>query len=106
MPDSVNNTPADYSTDPVLGNSETGFNSRKLIFSAATSVLIFVGGIMAGKWVLFGANYEAMISGLIGVLTIYLSSNVTAKYFVGKHMVGLAQAKNGSNPDPADQPKP
>ena len=85
--------PQPATLDPGDGN----FISRKLWFSIGTSVLIFIGGILAGVWKLFDTHYESMISGLLGVLGLYLGSNVSSKYITGKHLASIANA------DPSDQ---
>ena len=67
-----------------LRDADGGYASRKLWYAMGTSFLIFVGAILSGVWKLFGPHYETMISGLIGVLAVYMGGNVTGKLAVGK----------------------
>ena len=76
-----------------------GYSSRKLWYSIGTSGLIFIGAILSGKWSVFGPHYETMISGLIGVLALYLGGNVSNRFLMGK--VIASTVNNMNSPIPA-----
>lgn len=61
-----------------------GIKSRKLWFAVGATGLIFVGNLIAAKWIGFSANYETMVGGIIGVLTVYLTGNVASRWSAGK----------------------
>ena len=81
-----------------------GYASRKFWFAVGTAVLIFLGGILSGVWQLFGPHYETMISGLCGVLGLYLGGNVAATHVTLKHLAGKQLPEQ--SPDPEESPKP
>lgn len=87
-----------------LASTDGGFKSRKLLFAILTSLLIFGGGILAGKFQWFGPHYETMIGGLIGVLTVYLTGNVGSRWIAGNHAVALA-GKVESEQETVDTPE-
>lgn len=102
----------DVTPDAGIDASDSGFNSRKLWFAIGTSMLIFLGAILSGVWNLFGPHYETMISGLIGVLGLYLTGNVSSRYVTAKHyatMAGQAIAagirKDNAPPAPVEPSK-
>lgn len=64
--------------------NDGGLASRKLWFAVFTSLAVVLGAAAAVKWPLFSPNYEVMIGGLLGVLGIYLTGNLGAKYVLGK----------------------
>lgn len=89
--------------DPLDG----GYGSRKLIYAAVTSVLIFSGGLIAGKWDQFGPFYGDMIAGLLGALSIYCGVNVSTKWVASKHAIAMAAAGPADDADkevPAKDP--
>lgn len=77
-----------------------GMKSRKFWFAIGTSALLFVGGLVAASCPAFGANYETLTGGLLGVLAIYLGGNVGAKYVLKKPVVEAVQghARDGQQP--------
>ena len=70
--------------------------SRKLWFSIATSVAIFIGGMIAAFMPSFGVTYPELIAGLLGVLTIYSGANVGAGI--------LARPRKKPEPEPDGPP--
>jgi hypothetical protein len=74
-----------------LDAADGNFISRKFLFAVGTSALIFIGGILSGVWKLFGNNYSELVYGLLGVLGIYLGSNVSSRYVTGKHLAAMSQ---------------
>lgn len=117
MADTDDNQQQDGQAKASIDVRDAGFMSRKFWFAVGTTVLIFGGGILSGLWQLFGPHYETMISGLIGVLTVYLGGNVGSRWVAAKHVQALAATvekktaeaagkRDQSNKDEGPEPKP
>jgi hypothetical protein len=76
----------------LIDPKDGGMASRKFVFAVGTSALIFLGGMIAAHWVAFTTSYDAMISGLLGCLGLYLGGNVTSKFMMAKQMKAAADA--------------
>lgn len=89
------------SLDPADG----GMSSRKLWFAVITSAFIFAGAALAGIWPMFSPNYDAMVGGLLGALTIYVGGNLGAKWTIGKHTPnpGDGEGADSSGAEEIDQ---
>jgi hypothetical protein len=74
---------------PTLDPGDGNFKSRKLVFAAGTSGLIFLGGIIGGAWTAFANVYSTMVMGLLGCLATYIGSNVSSRYITGKHLAAM-----------------
>lgn len=78
-------------------NSPKSWSSRKLVFSAGTALLIFVGLILAAKWPSIGSYYGSLIGGLIAVLTIYTGGNVASSLVNGKLLNNNSESSSSSS---------
>lgn len=87
------------SLDPADG----GMSSRKLWFAVITSAFIFAGAALAGIWPMFSPNYDAMVGGLLGALTIYVGGNLGAKWTIGKHTSGSDNVENAASGGEAEE---
>lgn len=80
-----------------------GYASRKLMYAAGTSLLIFVGGLVYAYVEGFRGAYQTMIGGLISTLAVYTGASVTNRHLVSKHQAELhainTQAGAGAKAD-------
>lgn len=67
-----------------MDSKDGALKSRKLWFAIGTSVVIFLGGMMAAKWAAFAPMYETVVGGLLGSLGLYLTGNLGGKYVIGR----------------------
>jgi hypothetical protein len=77
-------------TDPADG----GFASRKFILTLITQGFMFLGVLIAVRWTGVTAMFETLVGGLTAALAIYLGGNVSAKWAIGKNLIGLGKAEN------------
>src|SRR5579859_6907142 len=83
-----------------LDPKDGGYASRKFWFAVGTSMLIFVGSILSGLFKMMGPHYDTMISGLIGVLGLYLTGNLGSRWVTSKAIAGtVAPAPTDQAPD-------
>ncbi len=65
-------------------NTDTSFASRKFIMVIIGLGVVFAGAILAAKMLGFAPSYETMVGGVIGLVALYVTGNVSEKFFGGK----------------------
>lgn len=64
--------------------TDASFASRKFIMVLIGLGVAFGGAILAAKMQGFAPSYETLIGGVIGLVALYVSGNVSEKFFGGK----------------------
>jgi membrane protein DedA with SNARE-associated domain len=69
----------------ILGDG--GFRSRKFVAFLASSVLVFLGYLIAGRWPTFFGPFYSEFGGLVvGLFVAYLGGNWAGKWTLAKNI--------------------
>lgn len=80
-----------------------GIKSRKLWFAIFIALMIFVGALLTLKYPGFGANYETLVGGLLGISGVYLAGNVTSRWASSKNVKFSAKKEDEELPKGDDK---
>lgn len=82
--------------------NDGGFASRKLLYSAGTSLGIILTAICAGHWPAIIPMYPTIVGGLLGALGVFAGANVAGKWAIGKNI----NERDADDVEKPAEPKP
>ncbi|NDC25724.1 MAG: hypothetical protein EBZ49_16560 [Proteobacteria bacterium] len=59
-----------------------GYKSRKLWLAFFAIGAVFAGALCSAKWQAFGAVYDTLVGGVVGIVAAYFTGNVANKFVV------------------------
>lgn len=59
-----------------------GYKSRKLWLAFFAIGAVFAGALCSARWQAFGAVYDTLVGGVVGIVAAYFTGNVANKFVV------------------------